>query len=504
MTGCILLAGLALVRPMEYPFKSGSDYVPPPPPVHYFNVRSGKAPEQRGDIARPTPPDPARKFEHAIEGHELHAFWEKPDPEPFSGVDPRRGYADWLEWCRKMDPAPSLSLSAGEMSREEVGRLVTEFVEKRSGHKAFELFIEMAYNKENPAFSRQTREECEYFLRFAANHGSWRALEFFDGNGEVKSGKEYDSLLRRNAYRWDPPHYPSRLAGAPGNGMAGTFSRYDADEKLKAEMAKYGLEAWWFDYSLPRPPDFNADRYAKAVSNHFFSNFCSAETALPPRLPILAYRPKAASDEAVPLVVYVAGSGEQGEDLLLQFRQRACLEKVTSAGFQSKHPAYFVMIMPPRYGNSNMMGMGGYLAPEYNDMLMAFVRGAESPRIDSSRIYLTGLGSGGTAVGAMAKCRPGRYAAVFPVWSYQIFGYPSTSGAGSWRFYNTPIKSADEKVRKDLAAKMEMFAEDVRAAGGECECIVVPEKTQDGRVWWDGVWSSDDVWDWAFSKRLQR
>ena len=233
MTGCILLAGLALVRPMEYPFKSGSDYVPPPPPVHYFNVRSGKAPEQRGDIARPTPPDPARKFEHAIEGHELHAFWEKPDPEPFSGVDPRKGYADWLEWCRKMEPDPSLHWAAGKRPREEVGKLVTEFVEKRSGHKAFELFIEMACNKENPAFSRQTREECEYFLRFAANHGSWRALEFFEGNGEVKSGKEYDSLLRRNAYRWDPPHYPSRLAGAPGNGMAGTFSRYDADEKLK-------------------------------------------------------------------------------------------------------------------------------------------------------------------------------------------------------------------------------------------------------------------------------
>ena len=502
MTGCILIAALALVSPMEYPFKCGNDYVPLPPPVHYFNVRPGKAPERCREIARPTPPDLARKFEHAIEGHELHAFWEKPDPEPFSGVDPRKGYSEWLEWCRQAGPDPGLGWSAGKMSRTEVGRLVTEFVKERSGHKAFELFIEMACNKEAPPFSMLTREECEYFLRFAANHGSWRALEFFDGNGELKTGKEYDGVLKRIVEQRHPLRYPSGLAGAPGNGMPGTFSRYDADELLKSEMAKYGLEAWWFDYSLPQPPDCNAERYAQAVPNHF-NGFATAETALPPRLPILAYRPKAAASEAVPLVVYVAGSGEQGEDLKLQFRQRACLEKVTSAGFQSKHPAYFVMIMPPRYGNSNMMEMGGYLAAEYNDMLLAFVRSAESPRIDASRIYLTGLGSGGTAVGAMAKCRPGRYAAVAPVWSYQYFGYPNASGAGSWRFYNTPLKTKEE-VKKDLMERMDKFAEDVRAAGGECEYIVVPEKAQDGRAWWDGVWSSDELWDWAFSKRLQR
>ena len=503
MTASVLLAAFALVRPAEYPFRS-ADYVPPPPPVRYFVVTATAAPRLIEEPRMPPRPDPERVHEHVIEGRELRAFWQTPDTEPWELPDPP---ADYNAWLKRHVEEMGKSREGARLCADE---LVSEFVKTRSGDLAFEIFLLLTAegNKRNP-YTKWTPEEADYFLRFAANHGSVRARQFFDGEGEIKTGRAYEYVFAEYSpnYRVRRP-YPYDLAGAPGSGMPGAFRLYDADDALKDLMSRHSLVAMWFDLGMPKPPDPNAEEYVRAVARHRRPVDRSCDHALPPSLPFLAYRPKTNSDDSVPLVVYMPGSGEQGEDLKLQFRQTACLAKVTSSVFQARHPAYFLVIAPPEYGNQNC----GYGYPfeaanrvneAYNDLVLAYVRAANAPRIDPDRIYLTGLGSGATIAMAMALDHPGRFAAVAPVWAHPYSPIVHPENPGNWRFYNLPRKSDDARAKaREYWGKLKSeFTANVRAGGGDCAFVEVPRRDDADGVWWDRVWTSDELWDWMFSKR---
>ena len=503
MTASVLLAAFALVRPAEYPFRS-ADYVPPPPPVRYFVVTATAAPRLIEEPRMPPRPDPERVHEHVIEGRELRAFWQTPDPEPWELPDPP---ADYNAWLKRHVEEMGKSREGARLCADE---LVSEFVKTRSGDLAFEIFLLLTAegNKRNP-YTKWTPEEADYFLRFAANHGSVRARQFFDGAGEIKTGRAYEYVFAEYSpnYRVRRP-YPYDLAGAPGSGMPGAFRLYDADDALKDLMSRHSLVAMWFDLGMPKPPDPNAEEYVRAVARHRRPVDRSCDHALPPSLPFLAYRPKTDSDDSVPLVVYMPGSGEQGEDLKLQFRQTACLAKVTSSVFQARHPAYFLVIAPPEYGNQNC----GYGYPyeaanrvneAYNDLVLAYVRAANAPRIDPNRIYLTGLGSGATIAMAMALDHPGRFAAVAPVWAHPYSPIVHPENPGNWRFYNLPRKSDDARAKaREYWGKLKSeFTANVRAGGGDCAFVEVPRRDDAGGSWWDCVWASDELWEWMFSKR---
>ena len=497
MTLPIVLAAAVLVRQTEYPFKPDIDNSMP---VRYFRIIPGAAPEPvKDNWIYATSPDPKRVRRHAIEGRELRAFWAKPSPPPFPLPDPPRDYADWLERFAAKESADAVAqyrfLSADS--------LVSRFVENRDGHTAFEVFVALTAegNRAHP-YSECTKEEAEYFLRYAANHGSVRARRFFDESGELKSGREYEYVFaeyspnyrRRRSYEYD-------MEGAPGNGMSASFRAYDADGELAAQLERHSLEAGWCDFSFPEEPDPNAAAYKQARARHLEGNGTSCSDALPPSLPFLAFRPKPGGDP-VPLVVYMPGNGEQGADLKLQFRQTACMAKVASAEFQERHPAYLLVIAPPSYGNVNI-GHGypsepnGRVSEEYNDLVLAFARNAVSPRIDPSRIYVTGLGSGASIAIGMALDHPGRFAAVAPVWGRAPSETVHPRMPGNWRFYNR--KGAFDKYADSIGKVNSAFAENVRECGGDCSFHDVPDVAEG--CWWDAVWSSDEVWDWMFSKR---
>ena len=74
---------------------------------------------------------------------------------------------------------------------------------------------------------------------------------------------------------------------------------------------------------------------------------------------------------------------------------------------------------------------------------------------------------------------------------------------GNWRFYNLPRKSDDARAKaREYWGKLKSeFTANVRAGGGDCAFIEVPRRDDAGGSWWDGVWASDEVWEWMFSKR---
>lgn len=500
MTTAAMFAALALVGPAEYPCRPEEPAIQP---VRYFEFRPLSEPRLFEDpFAKRN--NRERAYAHVIEGVELLEFRSKPDPEPYALPEQPKDYAAWLKQC---DGKTNVDV------KRNVTDLVSEFVKNRNGDLAFEIFVKLAAEKGGNPFRKCTKEEVDYFLRFAANHGSARARRFFDEKGELKSGPAYEYVLAEYADNYPSRRrsYPSDLAGAPGNGMPGTFRTYDAGDELKKQLAQYSLDATWFDYSIPQPPDPNAEGYARAVECHQkeLRSRATCYNALPPSLPFLAYRPKAAKDTAVPLVVYIPGNGEQGEDLTLQFRQTACLRKVTSADFQAKHAAYMLIIAPPIYGNVNIghgypVGTANRLNEEYNDLVLAYVRAASEPRIDPARIYLTGLGSGASTAIAMALDHPGRYAAVAPVRSGPYTSVVHPDRPGNWRFFNRqrpPWNSSKSDAFKAIEKLNADFKANVRAGGGDCEFVWLPYDLETNETWWNGVWSSDELWDWMFSKR---
>ena len=328
-------------------------------------------------------------------------------------------------------------------------------------------------------FAAVTASEREYLLRFAASKGDKDALEFFDAKGELLTGREYDYVYARHYRGYARRQLPGGEAGSPGYGCAAEdpIRPYSADAALQKLLDQYALRAYWF---------------YQTTNN---------------ALPFFEFTPKDSPTNEVPLVVYVPGSGEQGTNLIVQFNQRACLEKVVSAEFQQKHPCRFLIICLPEKANHNSgRGYPEMLDPRselYNDLILAYAKNAEGPKVDMRRIYLTGLGSGATIAAGMVLDHPGRFAAVAPVWltPYSSVVHPRTPG--NWRYYNNydlerPDPDDDVEQFGRLLRIRNEFAANVKAADGDCSFNYVPRETP--WPWWNLVWSGDEIYDWLFTK----
>ena len=182
MTVAVMFAALALVRPAEYPRRPEE---PPVCPARYFEFRPQSEPTLTSNpYERRNRYEP--KFEHVIEGLELIEFRRKPDPEPYPLPEQPKDYATWLKQC---DSMPSID------AKKNILAFVSEFVKNRNGDIAFEIFIRLTAGKSRSFYRKCTQEEVDYYLRFAANHGSARARQFFDEKGELKTGLAYEYVF---------------------------------------------------------------------------------------------------------------------------------------------------------------------------------------------------------------------------------------------------------------------------------------------------------------------
>ncbi len=342
-------------------------------------------------------------------------------------------------------------------------------------------------------------EKC---VRDSAMRGNERARRMFADNGSLdKSLLEY-----RNARTHLPrrgrsvPYLP--LEGAPGFGRPGAVCDYEADDALKAEMSRYGFEAHWFVQGHPLDGDPEKPIYERALAHEQKTRSggglreCIGNTV--DRIPFLLRRGN--GESALPLVVYLPGNGEQGTDLKKQFRQRAVMEKVSSQEFQRRHPCHLLVPMPPDFADVNgSIGYpnypDGYLQILYCDLISQLIR--DGLAVDRSRIYLVGLGSGGTAATAMALDHPGRFAAVDVMLSVP---YVSTSHPLCPMFLRAGllVKYKDQDV-----ARNDGFATAVERTGGEYIVEFHPATPKGKGCWWDAPWLDDGHWKWIFSKKTK-
>ena len=189
----------------------------------------------------------------------------------------------------------------------------------------------------------------------------------------------------------------------------------------------------------------------------------------------LLYLPSAydSSEENWPLLLFLHGAGERGDDL----------ELVTAHGppkmIAQGRDFPFVVISPQ--------------CPEDMwwsiDALHALLdEVVETHRIDESRIYVTGLSMGGYGSWGLAYTYPERFAAVVPI-----------CGGGD------PVQASNMKElptwvfhgAKDTAVPLQRSQEMVDAleeAGGNVRFTVYPEAGHVGA--WENAYGDPDLWEW--------
>lgn len=185
-----------------------------------------------------------------------------------------------------------------------------------------------------------------------------------------------------------------------------------------------------------------------------------------------------ATKEAWPLMVFLHGSGERGDNLDLVKVHGPPKIVETKADFP------FIVLSPQcakdrRWNPDDLVAM-------IDDL-------ASSLRVDKERIYLTGLSMGGYGTWTTAAKYPDRFAAIVPICGG---GDPASAeklkNIPCWVFHGA----------KDGAvplAKSEEMVEAIKKAGGEPKFTIYPEAGHDS---WTESYNNAELYTWLLKQSL--
>lgn len=179
--------------------------------------------------------------------------------------------------------------------------------------------------------------------------------------------------------------------------------------------------------------------------------------------------------EKWPLLIFLHGSGESGEDI----------QKVKVHGppklVEKDENFPFIVVSP-----QNPVGIG-WDAEALNALLDEAL--TQLP-IDEDRIYLTGLSRGGAGTWSWACAHPERFAAVAPVCGG---GYPDAA----CRLKNVPVwvfhGAKDDVIPLSESKRM---VEPLKQCGGDVKFTIYPEANHDA---WTETYANPELYSWFLS-----
>lgn len=189
------------------------------------------------------------------------------------------------------------------------------------------------------------------------------------------------------------------------------------------------------------------------------------------------------SSKKYPLVFFLHGAGERGDDLDVACRH-GYMKHVRENG--AEYP--FIFVAPQCPDNK-------YWAC-YTESLIAFLDYiSDSLPIDRERIYLTGLSMGGTGTWMLAMAERDRFAAIAPICGSGIYWYGEA-------LVNTPIMiyhgDCDDVVPiQDSIAMLQS----VNKRGGKAQIKVLYGVGHDA---WNAAYQGDELWSWLLSHKLKK
>lgn len=178
-----------------------------------------------------------------------------------------------------------------------------------------------------------------------------------------------------------------------------------------------------------------------------------------------------------PLVLFLHGSGERGDDL----------EKVKIhgppklAGQGKEFP--FVLVSPQCPANSR------WNAAELDKLIDEL---AGTYRVDRERLYVTGLSMGGSGTWSLISSQPEKYAAAMP-----LCGRGDLEAAE--KLVKTPIwVLVGDKDRAETVQNCRDMAVALKKSGGEAKLTVYPDLPHDC---WTVTYNNPEVYDWLLSHK---
>lgn len=208
-------------------------------------------------------------------------------------------------------------------------------------------------------------------------------------------------------------------------------------------------------------------------------------------------------DRAWPVILFLHGSGERGDDGLRQTQVG-----LPSAIRWSRERFEAIVVLPQLPADRTWTGDMAEMAMAALDAAVAEFHG------DENRFYLTGLSLGGYGTWALAAAHPGKFAAIAPVCGgvvpppgrvSSVTQLPLTLGAAdpyavtaaligktpTWIFHG-----ADDTVIPPSESRR--MAEALKAAGNEARFTEFPGV---GHGAWDPAYGSAELWAWMFAQQ---
>ena len=200
----------------------------------------------------------------------------------------------------------------------------------------------------------------------------------------------------------------------------------------------------------------------------------------------LLFLPKdynADAEKTWPLLLFLHGAGERGDDLNLVAVHGPPKRIVKEPDFAEKCP--FIVVSPQCHTDH-------YWSPAQLTLLLDEIE--KQYKVDKKRIYATGLSMGGFGTWMLTAGQPERFAAVAP-----ICGGSDTTLAE--KFVNTPIWAfhgeADAVVPVKLTQDMVKAIED--AGGKKVKMTTYPGVNHDS---WTQTYENQELYDWFLTNAM--
>ena len=182
-------------------------------------------------------------------------------------------------------------------------------------------------------------------------------------------------------------------------------------------------------------------------------------------------------DKAWPLVLFLHGAGESGNDLNKVKKHGP--PKLTEAG--KDFPCIVVSPQSPRFG-WDAETLNGLL----DDVMAKY-------KVDKDRVYLTGLSMGGFGTWALAAAHPDKFAAIIPICGG---GDPKDAAKLKdlpvWVFHG----AKDTTVQPAQSEAMVNALKDAGAAN--VKYTLYPDAAHDS---WTATYDDPAVWEWLFQQK---
>ena len=176
-----------------------------------------------------------------------------------------------------------------------------------------------------------------------------------------------------------------------------------------------------------------------------------------------------------PLVIFLHGYGESGDDL--EMVRNTGLAKLVAEGKQFP----FVLVSPQCPAGFYWRG---------NVIIGLIDQIVENYSIDTSRIYMTGKSMGGYGTWQISHEYPERFAAIAPIAGGGLFVSPyfveRLKGLPVWAFHD----KRDDLVPYQESVRM---VEGVDVAGGNAKLTTYDQGTHDA---WTEAYNNDELYDW--------